>query len=90
MKHLEIIARGKVQGVFYRAFTKEKARELGINGYVKNQRDGSVLIRAEADEAVLEEFMKWCKQGSPNAVVSELETKELPSANYQEFSIKRF
>ena len=90
MKHLEIIARGRVQGVFFRASAKDKANQLGISGYVRNQRDGSVLIHAEADAGVLEEFLKWCKHGSTNAIVSELETRELPLANYSDFIIKRF
>ena len=90
MKHLEIVVHGKVQGVFFRASTKDKAVELGIKGYVKNQSDGSVLIHAEGPEEDLEELTKWCNSGPPNAVVSKMEIKSQPLENFSEFRIKRF
>jgi len=90
MKHLEIIVRGRVQGVFYRATTKDKANELGLKGYVKNQSDGSVLIHAEGPEEVLNELTRWCKNGPPNAEVLDIEINSHPLENFSEFRIKRF
>ncbi|HNU41845.1 MAG TPA: acylphosphatase, partial [Cyclobacteriaceae bacterium] len=46
--HINILVTGTVQGVYYRASTKQKADELGIKGFVRNQPDGSVYIEAEA------------------------------------------
>lgn len=56
---------GKVQGVWFRKYTKLKADELGIMGYVQNEFDGTVFISAEATEVVLKEFIDWLYDGSP-------------------------
>jgi acylphosphatase len=47
MNHVSIRISGKVQGVFFRASTKGKAEQYGINGFVRNEKDGSVYIEAE-------------------------------------------
>lgn len=72
IKHYDIQVLGKVQGVFFRATTKEVAAELGINGWVKNEEDGSVKIQAEGTDDQLSEFLKYCKEGSKNALVDEV------------------
>ena len=65
MKHYKITVSGKVQGVFYRVFTKKKAQELGLNGYVKNMPNGTVCIEAEGTSTQLSQLIDWCKQGPP-------------------------
>jgi acylphosphatase len=67
-----IVVKGRVQGVFYRASTKDEAERLGINGWVKNRNDGSVEILAEGDELVVRELIEWCKKGPPHAKVKEV------------------
>lgn len=57
MKHYNITVSGKVQGVFYRASTKEKAEQLGIKGFVRNQSDGTVYIEAEGEVSQLDAFI---------------------------------
>lgn len=47
MEHRRMVVRGRVQGVWYRKHTREKALELGLRGWVMNQPDGSVLVEAE-------------------------------------------
>lgn len=89
MKHLEIIVEGRVQGVFYRASTRDKARELGLAGYVMNQPDGSVLIHAEGEDEVLSQLIDWCHQGPRNAAVTHVHSRELPLENFKDFMIKR-
>ncbi|MCB0783112.1 MAG: acylphosphatase, partial [Flavobacteriales bacterium] len=49
MEHRRMVVRGRVQGVWYRKHTREKALELGLRGWVMNQPDGSVLVEAEGD-----------------------------------------
>lgn len=83
--HLNIQITGKVQGVYYRASAKQKADELGIKGFVRNQPDGSVYIEAEASPEVLEKFVQWCHQGSERAVVQQVETTSAPLQNFVEF-----
>lgn len=62
---IHIIVKGKVQGVYFREFTKRKALSLGLKGTVKNLSDGSVEIFAGGDEDRLEELKEWCWEGSP-------------------------
>ena len=67
-----IIVTGKVQGVWFRKYTKDKADELGIKGYVRNEFDRSVFISAEGNKQVLGKFINWLYKGSPLARVSEV------------------
>ena len=73
-----ITIKGRVQGVFFRKFTVEKALELGVFGFVKNMPDGSVYCEAEGNEAALQLFLDWCGMGSPmsNVTSVEVETRE--------------
>mgnify|MGYP006289533989 CR=1 FL=1 len=54
---------GRVQGVFFRANAKEKAQELGLNGWVKNREDGSVEMVIEGKEKTINDLLDWCKSG---------------------------
>ena len=89
MSAFSIKVTGVVQGVFFRAGTRDKAQSLGIRGWVRNEPDGSVLIWAESEEDVLQELIEWCHQGPPRAEVTDVlvETKEEES--YTDFSIRR-
>ena len=60
---------GKVQGVFYRASTAERARALGVTGYARNLPDGCVEVLACGDEDKVKEFVDWLWQGPPAAKV---------------------
>jgi acylphosphatase len=62
-----------VQGVYFRAFTKKKAKQLAIKGSVRNLADGRVEIIAEADEPNLEKFILWCHKGPITARVDQLD-----------------
>jgi acylphosphatase len=88
LRHLQARIYGRVQGVFFRTATLEKALDLEIKGLVRNEPDGSVYIEAEADEKKLNEFLNWCQQGPGPASVSKIDfefTDELK--NFKEFSI---
>jgi len=74
---IEITIKGKVQGVFFRKYTKMKADELGISGIVKNLANGDVYIIAEANNQKLNDFISWCSTGSPLSEVVEVLTKEI-------------
>lgn len=60
---------GLVQGVCFRAYTQEKARELGVNGYVRNLADGRVEVLASGDPDSLASLRAWLHHGSPGARV---------------------
>lgn len=87
MKHLNIIVKGKVQGVFYRKATKAVADQLGVRGFVKNEPNGDVYIEAEADDTIIEMFIDWCNEGPEDAQVTSVETHEDELKNYRNFEV---
>ncbi|GIL22699.1 MAG: acylphosphatase [Bacteroidota bacterium] len=89
MMHINILVTGNVQGVYYRASTKQKADELGIKGFVRNQPDGSVYIEAEAPAETLKQFIEWCHRGPKRAQVQQVETTQAPLQNFTEFEVRR-
>ncbi len=87
MKHLDIIVRGKVQGIGYRFTTKAVADQLGVKGYVKNGINGEVFIAAEGDDFSLEMFLEWCHEGPEGAMVTLVESNESELKNYRNFDV---
>lgn len=82
---------GKVQGVWFRASTRNQALKLGISGYARNLADGSVEVIACADDARIIELMeKWLWEGPPMASVSRVERLECSGAGTSQagFSIR--
>ena len=72
MLQLEIKVAGRVQGVGFRYFVKNKADEFNITGWVRNSRNGGVEIVAEGNKSDLETFVSWVKQGPPLSRVDKL------------------
>ncbi len=89
MKHFNIRVSGKVQGVFFRASTKEKAQGLNLTGFVRNDEDGSVYIEAEGEAENLNLFMVWCRKGPASALVDDCKVSEAPLKGFQNFTIQR-
>lgn len=87
-KHINILISGTVQGVFFRAHASKKADELGVTGFVMNQRGGRVYIEAEGEPEALEKLILWCKSGPDSAEVSKIEIKEDKLVNFAGFKIK--
>lgn len=85
--HKEIIVRGRVQGVGFRANAKHMADLLGVQGQIKNMPDESVWIVAEAEEELLEQFLAWCRKGPAFSQVKELEITTGPVQHIKEFTI---
>ncbi len=81
---------GRVQGVGFRYFTLRAARLHGVVGWVRNERDGSVLCEAQGDSPALDEFLATVRRGSEFSRVDEVVTQavdEEPSASL-EFQIR--
>lgn len=78
---------GRVQGVFFRASTKEKADQIGIEGWVRNERDGSVLIEAEGEEEQMKQFVEWCRRGSSASQVDDVSVEEIERSGFTSFVI---
>jgi acylphosphatase len=89
LQTLSIRITGKVQGVWFRKHTQEKACELGITGTIENITDGSVLIVATGTEIQLQLFTNWCKTGPSKAKVETITIEELPFLPFSLFEIKR-
>lgn len=80
---------GRVQGVFYRVNTNNKALELSLTGFVKNEKDGTVKIIAEGEENNLKKLVNWCYQGSSSSTVLKIEKKwEEYKGEFNNFEIK--
>jgi len=80
---------GRVQRVGYRRFVLDSAQELGVAGYVRNERDGSVTVFAQGDEAVLERFVERLKSPPPPAQVRSVDVRDVaPKPRLKYFVIK--
>ena len=88
-QHIAIIVSGKVQGVFFRTAAKEKADELGVMGFVRNEPSGNVCIEAEATEVVLAEFVQWCNIGPPRAHVQDVKVIQYELKGFKSFDVQR-
>jgi len=75
MERAHIIFEGHVQGVYFRAFVKENAEKLGINGWVKNLLNGDVEAVFEGDEKEIEKLIEICRTGHPIANVTNVQIK---------------
>ena len=88
-KHFSIRITGWVQGVFFRASTKERADAFDITGLVRNEPDGSVYAEAEGEEENLKKFIEWCHRGPSGARVETFDIREGPIRNFSRFVIER-
>ena len=72
---VHLIIHGYVQGVFFRASTRDKAVSLGMKGWVRNLHDGSVEAVFEGNIEKLHEAVQWCYNGPPGARVTKIDEK---------------
>lgn len=75
MYQAHLIISGKVQGVFYRASCQEVAEKLDLTGFVKNLPTGEVEVLAHGKKEKLEKLVEWCKKGSPDARVTNVNVR---------------
>jgi acylphosphatase len=90
VKRAEVIVKGRVQGVFYRASARDEGERLGLKGEVRNLPDGSVELVAEGEQTALEELIAWCRRGPPMAEVEEVSIRWLTgSGGFSTFRVTR-
>jgi acylphosphatase len=90
MNRVYLRIRGRVQGVYFRQSTRERAIELGLTGWVRNRRDGSVELVAEGDGNSLQALVNWCKIGPSMAEVTEVERlDEGPVGMFGKFDVHK-
>ena len=78
MRRVRLTAFGQVQGVFFRASTRDEARRLGLTGWVRNLEDGSVQVEAQGPAEEVDALEEFCRNGPGHATVTELRVEELP------------
>ncbi|MEA3390403.1 acylphosphatase [Sphingobium sp. CCH11-B1] len=82
-RHLRIY--GRVQGVWYRAWAVETARDLGLTGWVRNRMDGSVEALAQGAAEAVETFIQRAHDGPPNAEVARIDVTDAPAEHRHGF-----
>jgi acylphosphatase len=87
-KQVRIRVSGRVQGVSFRAYARQKASELGLTGYVRNLSNGDVEILAQGAEDPLSQLVEWAREGPPLAQVKHARIDFEPvSGAYERFEI---
>ena len=84
-----VFVSGRVQGVYYRATTRDTARGRGVDGWVRNLDDGRVEAVFEGTAGDVESMVEWCHTGSPNARVDDVEVEYGEPTGIEGFEIRR-
>ena len=83
-----VVVSGRVQGVFFRAETRNRARSLGLAGWVRNNADGNVEAVFEGDRDRVESMVEWCRRGPRGAAVADLDVSWERPKGEETFSIR--
>lgn len=75
LKQVQLVVRGRVQGVYFRASAQREARRLGLTGWVRNRPDGFVELLAEGEEEGLKDLIAWANRGPSAARVERVDTR---------------
>lgn len=85
---VHLMISGRVQGVGFRHYCVQVARQYGLCGWVRNVDDGCVEVMAEGEEANLEPFVRWCRRGPPAAFVMACrESYAKPAGTFDAFEV---
>jgi len=88
-KRIRVVISGRVQGVFFRAETERAAERFGVNGWVRNRRNGTVEAVFEGETQNVEDMLKWCRDGPPLSIVSSVQvTEEAFKGEFKDFTIR--
>ena len=83
-----VVVTGDVQGVFFRDCTRREARRLGVTGWVRNRRDGSVEAHVEGDPDAVAELVLWCRSGPRHATVEDLRVSAVEPEGHDSFAVR--
>lgn len=78
---------GQVQGVGFRFGCKDRARELGLRGWIRNELDGTVALHVEGPDEAVQSLLDWCRQGPPGAQVSDVRVTDTRIENADDFIV---
>jgi acylphosphatase len=85
-RHIRVT--GRVQGVFFRAWTRDQAQALGVSGWIRNCPDGRVEAHVEGDEAAVERMLEHLRRGPPAASVEDLRTWDVEPCEFDDFEVR--
>ena len=89
MKELHVVIIGKVQGVWFRAWTRDTAREMGVTGWVRNGTEGTVEAVGQGDKKLLKQFIQRLLDGPPLARVAKIDsTWQEAETEFSSFEIR--
>jgi len=78
---------GRVQGVYFRASSQQKAIDYGLSGYARNLADGDVEVLMCGDEREVDKMLEWLTHGPPQAEVSDMQKKQVAWQEHHFFAI---
>ena len=84
MTRVHLVIVGRVQGVFFRQSTRNRALELGLRGWVRNRISGAVELVAEGDSVPIEDLVAWCQDGPERAQVERVDRRDIEPADLPE------
>ena len=88
---VHLLVSGRVQGVLFRRYAEQKAKELEITGWVKNAIDGDVEMVCEGEKQNIKSFISWVRQGSPMAKVEKVDVEYGEyTGEWDDFHIREF
>lgn len=88
MVRYRVVVTGEVQGVWFRESCRRQAVAVGVTGWVRNLRDGSVEAVLEGDPDAVERVMAWMRVGPPHAVVAHLDAHAEPPLGESSFAVR--
>jgi len=88
VKAVQARVSGRVQGVSFRWCTQERARGLGVAGWVRNEPDGSVFLHAEGEDDAVDALVAWCRTGPPAARVTDVAVREAAASGATSFETR--
>jgi acylphosphatase len=88
MRAIRALVHGRVQGVFFRAYTRDRAHQLNLVGWVRNNRDGTVECHAQGRNKAIEVFIEFLHEGSPSSHVDDVAVIDVPfDSDLRDFKI---
>ena len=87
MKRARVVVHGSVQGVFFRTETRDRARSLGVAGWIRNAPDGTVEAAFEGDDERVASMVEWCRRGPAGARVEDVDVAWVDPEGEEGFSI---
>jgi acylphosphatase len=89
MRAVDLTVTGLVQGVFFRATLRDRANDLGVSGWVRNEPDGSVAAHLEGPPDAVDALVEWCRHGPSDAEVDSVEVVQTSTTGVEGFSVRR-